>query len=60
MAFKIDQEQCAGCGVCVDTCPQKAIEQDGDKYKINASKCTDCGDCADACPVSCISGEKKQ
>ncbi|HBU68928.1 MAG TPA: ferredoxin [Elusimicrobia bacterium] len=59
MAFKIDQEQCIGCGVCEGTCKQTAIVADNDKFKIIAEKCTDCGDCADVCPVSCISGTKK-
>lgn len=59
MAFKIDVEQCAGCGVCASTCSKNAIEPESDKYSIQADKCTDCGDCSDACPVSCITGTKK-
>jgi ferredoxin len=59
MAFKIDVDQCAGCGVCESTCKVSAISQDGDKYKIDAPKCVDCGDCSEACPMSCISGTKK-
>ena len=59
MAFKIDKEQCAGCGVCEGACPSKAISQEDDKYAIDPAKCTDCGDCADVCPMSCISGTKK-
>jgi formate hydrogenlyase subunit 6/NADH:ubiquinone oxidoreductase subunit I len=59
MAFKIDVDQCAGCGVCEGSCKHSSIKQDGDKYKIDASTCTDCGECSDACPMSCISGTKK-
>ncbi len=58
MAFKIDQETCAGCGVCESSCPVSAISQSGDKYQIDPAKCTDCGACSDACPVSAISGDK--
>jgi Indolepyruvate ferredoxin oxidoreductase, alpha and beta subunits len=59
MAFKIDQEQCAGCGVCESACQQTAIASNGDKYAIDPSKCTDCGSCTDACPMSAITGTKK-
>ena len=59
MAFKIDVEQCAGCGVCEGSCTQKAISADGDKFKIEEAKCTDCGECADVCPMTCITGTKK-
>jgi len=59
MAFKIDQEQCIGCGVCESACKVAAISADVDKYKIDPSKCTDCGECTDVCPVTCISGTKK-
>ena len=54
MAYEINQDQCAGCGVCVDSCPVTAIAQTDGKYMIDAAKCTDCGACAEACPVSCI------
>ena len=59
MAFMIDSDACAQCGVCEGTCTFSAISQIDDKYTIDAVKCTDCGACADACPVSCISGDKK-
>ena len=59
MAFTIDKEQCAGCGVCASTCRFDAISEDDGKYIIAAAKCTDCGECSSACPVSCISGNAK-
>jgi ferredoxin len=59
MAFKIDVDQCAACGVCEGSCKVSAISMVGDKYGIDESKCTDCGECSDACPMSCISGTKK-
>jgi ferredoxin len=58
MAYGIDKEQCAGCGVCVDSCKSAAIVQDEDKYMIQAEKCTDCGECADVCPVGCIAAKE--
>ncbi|MCB4792376.1 MAG: 4Fe-4S binding protein [Elusimicrobia bacterium] len=55
MAYSINKDECAGCGVCADTCKTEAITQDEDKYKILEEKCTDCGECASTCPVGCIS-----
>ncbi len=53
MAHKINDE-CVGCGTCVEECPVNAITEDGDKYKINAETCTDCGKCKEVCPVDAI------
>ncbi len=57
MAYKIDAEQCLGCGACKENCPVEAIAQDGDKYKIDAATCVDCGTCAGNCPASAIAAE---
>ena len=54
MAYKIDTDNCVGCGLCKDNGPVEAIEADGDKFKIDAEKCVDCGSCAGNCPNSAI------
>ena len=59
MAYGINKDECAGCGVCVDTCKTAAIIQDDDKFRVLKEKCTECGDCSDACPVGCIALEEK-
>jgi len=50
----VDEDKCAGCGVCVDICPQGAIKMDG-VAKIDTDKCTGCGICVRRCPRSAIS-----
>ena len=51
MAYKINADECLGCGAWAGECPVGAItEQDG-KYVINADECLECGACEGVCPV---------
>ncbi len=50
---------CAGCGACIKTCPEKAIQpaQRGhpSPLVVLEDRCTGCAECAEVCPVSaCI------
>jgi ferredoxin len=54
VAAKVGKEQCTGCGICVDACPQEAISLN-DIAKVDPEKCTDCGTCVDECPNDAIS-----
>ena len=52
----ISKEQCTGCEMCGDLCPQEAIsyrqEDNGFWYPvINKNKCSGCGLCREKCPV---------
>jgi heterodisulfide reductase subunit A len=46
------QELCAGCGICVSTCPYSAreIHPVWNVATVNAALCQNCGACVVACP----------
>jgi NAD-dependent dihydropyrimidine dehydrogenase PreA subunit len=50
---------CAGCGACIKTCPEKAIQPALKDYAsplvVLEERCSGCAECAEICPVSaCI------
>lgn len=64
--LKIDAERCKGCMLCIDVCPQNALEiagqlnKRGVRYVVlkHPEKCTGCGLCMLVCPDCAIeSGE---
>ena len=47
--------RCRDCGICVNVCPEAAIERVEDEdgtfeYKVDPNQCIGCGFCAGACP----------
>ena len=47
--------RCRDCGICVNVCPESAIERVEDtegffEYKVDPERCIGCGFCAGACP----------
>ncbi|MEM0449427.1 MAG: 4Fe-4S binding protein [Methanomassiliicoccales archaeon] len=57
MVAQVKAEDCVGCGLCEDACPNGAIKVD-EIAIVDAKSCTDCGTCADECPNSAISVNK--
>lgn len=45
-----DKELCVGCNLCLNNCPQKAINEKTKIYSCDEEKCIGCGICAAVCP----------
>ncbi len=52
----VTPEMCAGCGLCVDTCPYGALAIDprAGAVRVNAALCKSCGACSNICPSKSI------
>ncbi len=51
----VDTEECIGCGICADSCPQEVLEVvDGTVEVVNEDACIACGDCVEECPMGAI------
>lgn len=53
----VDPRRCVGssrCGLCVGSCPARAIDLRGGRAVVDPRRCTGCGGCVAACPVDAI------
>lgn len=58
---KIDEEKCNGCGDCVTSCAEGAIEIiDGKATLVSEIYCDGLGACLGSCPMDAISIEKRE
>ena len=53
MAIQVEKDTCAGCKLCIKTCPFNAIDMEGKLAVIN-EKCTACKQCIAACKFGAI------
>ncbi|TXT53891.1 MAG: hypothetical protein BAJALOKI1v1_2270002 [Promethearchaeota archaeon] len=51
---QIIQDECIGCGTCVQLCPMETIELQDAVAVINEDRCIGCGVCAHNCPEDAI------
>jgi ferredoxin len=56
----INEEDCDGCGICVEECPVDTIVMKDEEAEINMDGCIRCGVCHDVCPQDAVrhDGEK--
>jgi NAD-dependent dihydropyrimidine dehydrogenase PreA subunit len=52
--MQIIAEKCTGCGVCVETCPNGALQLVDGLAVLEQAACTQCQACIDACPEGAI------
>ncbi|MDI6799809.1 MAG: 4Fe-4S binding protein [Actinomycetota bacterium] len=51
----VDSDECTGCGICVDVCPNDVLELVDDiSSPTNEDACDGCGLCAEECPMEAI------
>jgi ferredoxin len=58
ICFEINEE-CVGCGICVEECPTRAITGEHKKlHRIDQEVCSRCGTCMIVCPPKVAAVEK--
>lgn len=52
----IKQDNCSGCGSCIDPCPAKILEMVDGKAEItgDAAECMGCETCIEICENNCF------
>ncbi|MEA2101366.1 MAG: glycyl-radical enzyme activating protein [Thermodesulfobacteriota bacterium] len=45
---------CIGCGICMDVCPNKALNLTPDGMQIDRKRCDGCGECTRECPAKAM------
>ena len=59
--IKIDEELCNGCGLCVPSCAEGALQMIDGKAKMASDKyCDGLGACLGECPQGAISFEERE
>jgi NAD-dependent dihydropyrimidine dehydrogenase PreA subunit len=56
----VDEDECTGCGSCVDRCQMEALLLDGDAVARKAERCIGCGLCISVCPADALKLELRE
>jgi pyruvate formate lyase activating enzyme len=43
--------RCAGCGICIENCPGRALSRGAQGIAVDAGLCRHCGRCIEVCPM---------
>ena len=57
---EISEDECTGCGECVEICQIKAIKLDDSVAVLGKELCIGCGVCASNCPVEAITMTRRK
>jgi len=52
--MSVDEEECIGCGDCVERCQVSAITMEGEQVVRDAERCIGCGLCVSACTTGAL------
>lgn len=58
LKIKFLPELCSQCGICLESCKEKAIENNDGLPEIQEARCIGCGDCLKVCPSQALQKEK--
>lgn len=47
-------DSCKGCGLCISTCPTRALKRHAVKPDLVAHLCSGCLECLEVCPADAI------
>lgn len=51
----INEDECSGCGICIDACTDGVLELIHDKAEcVNEDDCTGCASCMEECPMGAV------
>lgn len=58
VTLRLDDNKCAGCGMCLEVCPHTVLEINQRHAVIrNRDACMECGACSRNCPAGAITVE---
>ena len=46
--------RCTACGLCLNTCPERALLVAPRRPAVIDARCSTCGECIEVCPVGAI------